>query len=269
MRCPSCGRKNADGSYGCQHCGSPFPCPISKKLFASPLALTALIAQTAAILFSLLYTVTGFASAPNTVPGLTYLPGIQKAGTPANYAVLTFSLVAVCLSALTAIGSWMTYASAANRRITWMKTGGLMLVKVIQYIELAALACLLVFLDIAFFAIALIGANFEFSLALSYISSPVIIVTSLFGLLLLYCALSIKMINTMIETIRTGMPSDRISRFVAVFTCIAGGCPILLLFTGWNLFSLFANLCSAASAISFGIFLFSYRKHMQAGMSKS
>lgn len=261
MLCPACGRNNADGTYGCQHCGSPFPCPISKRVFTSPLMPVALIARTAAVLFGLLYTVTSQATAVNAILEPASSLSIGGIVYPAKIVFLVLSLLSALLNTLTVAGFWRTYASAANPRNAWMHTGGLTLVKVIQYIDLVIVGIVLAILDIGVFSIGWLRNTFPVLLI-------TVVITSILGLLLFYVILSIQTTKRMIESIRTGIPSDRISPFVAVCTCIAGGISFAYMFTAGSLLSAIACLCSATGEIAFGIFLFFYRRQMRAGMTK-
>lgn len=261
MRCPACRQKNADGVYGCQHCGTPFPCPISKRIFTSPLMLVALIARTATILFALLYTFTNQANAVNAILEPASRLNTGDLNSTATIVFLFISLLSASLSTLTAIGFWMTYASAANRQNAWMKTGGLTIVKVIQCIELVIVGVLIAVIDIGLLSIGWLRIDFPVMLVM-------VVATSILGLLLFYEILLIQTTKRMIETIRTGIPSDRISSFVAVFTCIAGGIVFTRIFTAGNLIAAIAHLCSATGEIAFGVFLFYYRKQMRAGMTK-
>lgn len=305
MFCPNCGYRNTDDVAFCQNCGTQLSSvntqqvyqqttanpayqqgvytqslPISvgltvlKKICSSPVALVAVIAYTAAALFSFINSINGSSGILGYIYQFASMMDMEEIIGDLYYAVRSTSIISAVIgmipTILIAIGLWMTYASAANHQYVGMKTSGLTLIKVILIISL-------VFICITLAAVEIIALIAVINLADSYYGSSM--VASLVGvmvgvaiamaLLILFYAKSIKSINTISMTAHTGNPSDKVSAYVAVMAFIMGGFTLLSVFSNFYIFALLSNLCSATSSITFGVFLFSYRGQMRTAMNSS
>lgn len=297
MFCPKCGTQNADGVSFCQNCGSPLtasqptyqqPYQASqyqqpmysqalvsstglatlKKVCSSPVALVAIIAYTAAALFSFLNSVSGSSGIFGYLYQLADMLDMEDMVGELYYAVRSTSIVSAVIgmipTILIAVGLWLTFASAASKSQTGMKTGGLTLVKVILIINL-------VFICIALAAVEIIALVAVVNLADSYYGSSMVgpLVGVMLGvaiamtLVILFYVKAVKTINTIKLTAQNGIPSDKVSVYVAVIAFIMGGFTALSIIASYGAFALLANLCSATASITFGVFLLSYRGKMR------
>lgn len=243
---------------------------VMKKACSSPAALVAVIAYTAAALFNLFSAIGGSSG----ILGYLYriadaldvdLDYFYYASRGVSVAV---GIIGMIPTVLTAVGLWITFASAANKMTAGMKTGGLTLVKVILIINF-------VFICIAFAAVEVVLSVAAASFSDSYFDSSVVgimvgviigIAVGMTPVILLYVK-AVKTVNTMSLTARTGYPSDKVSVFVAVMAFIMGGFKLILLFVSSGVLAKLSGLCSVTASIAFGVFLISYRGKMKAAVS--
>ena len=88
-----------------------------------------------------------------------------------------------------------------------------------------------------------------------------------FALAILFYAKLIGTVSTMQNSIRTGVPSDRVSAYVAVLAILGGIGSILGLFGTNGLIAVLATVAEIVAAFAFGIFLFKYRDAMRMAMA--
>lgn len=198
------------------------------------------------------------------------------------YAIsIVFSLLSAAPSVLIVIGSWMTYASAIAGQ---SKTTGLTMVRV-ALIILLVLMC--VILGLCEIVLLVAVSMFSFGSPQYYFSSygssmntaavmqgvfvfAFIAIAAALVLIIIYYVKAYKMTGVMRNTLATGIPSDRISGFVAVMQFILGGCTALSTLSALHdggILTILGGICSATAAISFGVFLFGYRSKMRALMT--
>ncbi len=171
-------------------------------------------------------------------------------------------------SILIVLGSWLAYASAANKNGP-IKTGGLTLVKVVVIINFI---CTFVSLAFITLAVGVLGAaaadNGHEFLAPRFIAAGIVLFFIL-AFVVLYYVFLIKTVNAIKNTAKTCTPHYKASVFVAVClfiasayalisvpqTLISGSLPLMV--------SGLAALCNIVSSVMYGIFIFMYRSRMK------
>lgn len=287
MICPKCGREISDGAV-CT-CSVVQPTPILssnpalnaiKTIGSSRLFLTAAILYSVSIVLNLWTSVVG----DSTYDIVSYYTGVDLSAY-ANSNMLNMILSAVAASAFTiliAIGMWLHYSTCRRTDTGNISTAGLTICKVMFTITTVLMAIsavlsviLLLFVAVSADSIAYYLLNYfwylfdavhdinDFAVALAIVAIMLIIfVIIYFTLAIIYYVLLIKTTNRIKTTALTGVPDNRISRFViamnyisAVFSGI-GGLVMLISspFTG------LALLCSAVSTVLISICLSRYRK---------
>lgn len=171
----------------------------------------------------------------------------------------------------------MIFVSAINRNSDGMKTSGLTMIKVINIIRLVCICVCLGIVEIIFI-IAMVQSSKGYS-ALNDISSTagsiasagigVLLVLDLlivagFVIAILYYAKIIKSINTVKETITSGIMSNKVSSYVAILTFILAGFTLISVFFAGSALSVLSTLCSVVSMVCFGILIFKYRNTMRS-----
>ena len=200
-------------------------------------------------------------------------------------AGLLFSLIFVLLL-------WRIYGSAASKKNEKMGTGPLTLMKVFFIITLIGVCIALLAVVILGVLTLVLGSKAEFSADITaYINeflrqynfqlsslnvSAASLILILFGFLavvlvlaLIYVAKVLKSLTTGKRVIRTGIPDDRVSVFVAIFTILAAVVMIIagicFLFGGgltW-LLSGVVVLLNAIALICFAAVIFKFRSGMR------
>ncbi len=298
MFCQQCGTRNTDSVSFCQNCGAPLtkgqsayqqPNPtlqyqqtmhsqhagassglaLLKQLCTCPVALVAIIAYTAAALFSFMNSINGssgiFAYIYQLADMLDMEDMIWNIYDYIQSASLISMIIRMIPTVLIAIGLWITYASAVNKNNTGMKTSGLTLIKVILIINLVCICIAFGMVEIFALVAAVNLSNSYFgSSTLGYLVGAMLGIAIAMTLIILFYVKAVKSINTIRLTAQSGIPSDKVSAYVAVMAFIMGGFTALSIFGSHGAFALLVNLGSATASISFGIFLFSYRGKMRA-----
>ena len=240
-----------------------------RSILNAPLVLVALIAFSAALGLSLF-----------SFTDITYLlADEEELDFLFSFSTLS-SVISMLPNALIVAGSWMTYA---NVKVGQTKTSGLTLVKVGLIINLVFLCVALGLFELVFIIATAMFSNLDefassFELDISEFDAfttsimqgvfvfLILIVAAVIVLMVIYYVKACKTVDVIRETIATGVPSDRISGFVAVLQCISGGIIALntlrVLAYGGG-FSVLSSVCSATASICFGVFLFEYRSKMR------
>lgn len=265
---------------------------IVRRLAGSPLYLIATIAYTLAIVLSIVASVTMIRIIPQIISQLYtwliteteyYIPDfdqIFQAVTQSTGSSIYGSIVSMLPAFLLALGMWLFFGSAKNRSKP-MSVGGLTVIKVICVITLvfviiSAVLVILVLLAGLAFSGALTQMLYEElgSDAMPIISmiQPILLVflivsVAVFVVAILYYAKLLKTVNTVRVTVRSGVPSDKVSVFVAVI-CFIGAIgslsSIILCFALGMFWFALSTLCQAVAEFCFGLLIFKYRGAMRA-----
>ncbi len=255
-----------------------------KTVAASPLALVAMIAFSLQVLVEIFSAanignslISGMYRALNMFGGdvpyevYSVIDSIARIGRAPFVMIAILGLIP---SILICVGLWLTYASATNRNYVGMKTSGLTMIKVIYVIELIFSAIWLLVSEILILVVA-IGVN---NLANSYsdyyyygasyggASIAIFVVLALiigaiFAFQIVYNAKIISSINTAKYTINTGVPSDKISGFVAIWSFICAGGLLFTLATNF-----LGSVLGMTSLICFAILIYKYKNAMRRVM---
>lgn len=307
MFCKSCGAPLSNDTRFCPHCGcaremlppvqpvTPPATPVSfadkvrataRKACASPLVLAIAICATLIQLLNLLSA--GFAGNTLSVYAESYAE--IGAALPDLSALLTvFSAIGMLPGILILIGLWITYGSCAGRKPR-VNTGGLTMIFVVSLVQLA-LVCLTLLAAMFLLVLAYAGSE-ELLMADEDIVEAILIAVGLvllavFAFALIYYIKLCTSVTNLRNTLNTGVPNKRVSRFVGVMCYIGGGLMILsgigdlasagtvtlygyydeaLTYTLPASFFLsgIITLLSAAVQIMLGVWIFSYRSKMAA-----
>ena len=244
-----------------------------RSILNAPLVLAALIAFSAALGLSLF-----------SFTDITYLLADEEELDFLFSFSTLFSVISMLPDALIVAGSWMTYA---NVKAGQTKTSGMTMIKVGLIIKLVFLCVAMGLFELVFIVATAMFSNLDefassFDLDIAEFDAfttsvmrgvfvfLILFVAAVIVLTVLYYVKACKTVDVIRETIVTGVPSDRISGFVAVMLCIIGGVVALnalqsLAYGG--LFSVLGSACSATASICFGIFLFEYRSKMRRLMT--
>lgn len=291
MFCKDCGAQLNTGSRFCPRCGhaqitfppaepATFPDKVrltAKKVGASPAFLIATIFLTLTLvgqLFSLL-------TAGNIFGSLLAESGIALP--QLKTVTLAAGIIGMLPALLITIGLWITYGTCVSRKPK-ANTAGLTMIFVVNLV-------LMVFSCLALLA-SLLPCFYIYGHTLdSYIQSMALgaglAILAIFVFVLIYYIKLCTTITNIRNTLRTGIPNRRVSRFIAVMCYISGGFMILggisnLLSIGvvsldsyYNeafsymlpfdyLLTAISNLLTATVQIIFGALIFSYRRKMVA-----
>lgn len=294
MFCKDCGAQLNAGSRFCPRCGhaqtiepATFPDKVrltAKKVGASPAFLIATIFLTLTLvgqLFSLL-------TAGNIFGSLLAESGIALP--QLKTVTMAAGIIGMLPALLITIGLWITYGTCVSRKPK-ANTAGLTMIFVVNLVELVftslVLLGALILMTIAYNTEpwSLNGADAAFEKALCL--AIILTIAAVFAFSLI-CYINIcTTIANIRNTLRTGIPNRRVSRFIAVMCYISGGFMILggisnLLSVGvvsldsyYNeafsymlpfdyLLTAISNLLTATVQIIFGALIFSYRRKMVA-----
>lgn len=252
-----------------------------RRLATSPLYLTGAIAYSCMILFQLISPIfsNSMGGAMDQYLGLLLRYGNMGMGELAEVmdqlewispmlqgASLGSALVGQLPNILIAAGIWLVFASAMDRSGQPLKTSGLTLIKVIVIIQTVLIGLLALIVVVGLFILMAALANYEDSVV-PFFLVMIAIFAVVFALAILFYAKLIGTVSTMQNSIRTGVPSDRVSAYVAVLAILGGIGSILGLFGTNGLIAVLATVAEIVAAFAFGIFLFKYRDAMRMAMA--
>lgn len=311
MYCPNCGQYCADGMKFCEHCGAtlqdpmqqaaqqpvqnpvqqPYynPAPVVgpvldtvKKLMTSPLYLTAAIAYSCEILFSVALAVAG---AGGWLDLLEYYLGwgMRRAGYSSwelsylmdeiNDAVpflrgvtLGSALVEQIPSILMAVGIWLVFASAMDKSGGPMKTTGMTITKVITMIGLIGKILLLFIVEGVIIFVIAAASHYDDSIIGIGIFIIILVLLAM-GLSILMNVKILETVGTMQKTIQMGQLSDKVSAYVAVMLIISGIGSAINILGFKHIFVILHNLSGVVASIGFAVFIFQYRNKMRVLMA--
>jgi len=299
MFCSNCGIENAEGSAFCKNCGKPLSAPVApasvytppaeavnpplsvnpvlsavKKVASSPLFLVAIIAYSVQILATIvnstsigakvemfLYSMLDEIGYAAPYEFYEIVDAISRIG---DIPYVVGTIIGLIPTILICVGLWKTYSSAASRASDTMKTSGLTMIKVVTIIQLVwvCIGLAVVELLLMLIVVAVAAANiYESGIIIAVLVFMVIIFAAAFVLDIIYLAKIIKSINTAKNSISTGIPSDKVSSFVAVWTFIGAAGMLFSLATSFLL-----SAAAITSLICFGILIFKYKSAMKALM---
>lgn len=191
-----------------------------------------------------------------------------------NSTSIVQTVISQLPSILIVLGSWLAYASAANKNGP-IKTGRLTLVKVVVIINFI---CTFVSLAFITLAVGVLGAaaadNGHEFLAPRFIAAAIVLFFVL-AFVVLYYVLLIKTVNAIKNTAKTCTPHYKASVFVAVclFIMLISDISSIIsaaqaLISGYvaplsAMISAFAGICAAVSHLAYGMFIFTYRSRMK------
>ena len=262
--------------------GSPSVLSTLKSVCSSPVILIALIASSLAIVLNIVQSFLGpsniftalYASMYNAMNqlGLGYaaadlMESMKDVMRMMNDTSVIQTVIGQIPTILIVLGSWLAYASAANKNGP-MKTGGLTLVKVIVIISLVCM-CIVLGIITIIGGILCIAASGQYEELAPVLIAVVIVLLLLFAFFIMYYVFMIKTVSAIKKTAQTGTPHYKVSVFIAVCLFIAGAYALTsvpeALVSGYIplMVSGFAGLCSVVSSITYGIFIFMYRSRMK------
>ncbi len=260
-----------------------------RSLAASPLFLVAAIAFTLTIVASLIFsqfTGTYISEAFQDLQQTMLDAGLDVQEIPgqlenaARGTGILGTAISMLPTILIAAGIWMVYAAAKNRSKP-MSADGLTLLRVMQIIELVFLCFGAFMMILVFVMVMALAANYSsggsrgeeiLSHTAPIIAIILVLALAIIVVAIVYMAKLIKTIKTMRDTVTTGVPSDKVSGFVAVILIIGAVIEILtglsvLGFGGWPATVL--QLLNATCGICFGILILRYKKAMRELMQGS
>lgn len=298
MFCPKCGFKNQDDTFFCQNCGNklsavqpqqninpnyqqgynqPFIADAFttvKMLAKSPLFLTAVIAFSVYLLFSIIKVIsagslfTGIIRilefVMDNVPEISYQIGemydiFYEIANMASAPIIILGLLGLVPSILICTGLWITYSSAANKYSNTMSTAGLTIIKVINILQLIGTCILCAFVEIFMIVltIALAAESYAPGAVVVLMIIAILLTGFFFGLSIMYSVKVIKSLNAAKDAIISGASTKRASVFVAVWTFISAF---------FTLFTILSNplavLANITAMVCFGILIFNFNTNM-------
>ncbi len=278
MYCNSCGKPNPDGSAFCSSCGKPLagatqqaqpapqPAPTNspavnkgmdireydslfrrtwRQMAAEPFALVLIIVYSINVLVNFIYINDMFSS----LQSLLFMSDIP-------FDLIKFLLVAP--GVLTAIGMWMLYADAQDRSDRPIKTTGLTMVLVVQYIGLAVLC-------IGGFGTLISSCSTINDLPYWYNTDDLTRGMAIYALILVaviaVMSFYIKLIRNIRDAADSCSPNTDCAMGIAVLEFISAGILAIVMITSGD-FSIGA-IMNAAMPVLVGIMLLTYKEYMQ------
>lgn len=282
MICPKCGREIPYGTV----CSCSANTPLSsnpavnvlKTIGSSPLFLTAAVLYSVATLISVFTSIMGNSGISDYLLYALYNADIDYSVLYPMVSALNGASVGMTLlfsvpTILIAVGMWLFFATCRDRRTGNISTTGLTICKVISIIFLVCF-CILAALILFALIMVLVGGNAYFSYSYDlygygydsgYAAGVTAGVVFVFLLCLAVLVLCILYYVSVIRTIgrikacaSTGMPENRISRFLTAMLYIVGVCSgisgLISLFSApmSGLSTLASALCSILIAVCLG-----------------
>ncbi len=191
-----------------------------------------------------------------------------------NSTSVLLTVIGQLPSILIVLGSWLAYASAANKNGP-MKTGGLTLVKVVVIINFVFTFVSLAFIMLAVGVLGAAAADNGYEFLTPRFMAAEIVLFFILAFVVLYYVFLIKTVNAIKNTAQTCTPHYKASVFVAVclfimlisdFSSIISAAQALI--SGYvaplsAMISALAGICAAVSHLAYGMFIFTYRSRMK------
>lgn len=244
-----------------------------RKMAGSALFLTAVILYSLALVLKLLISMQGTGGWMGYIDNLLYQydMGYYIGSNPYIEAFRTGSafgtVIGMIPSIVIAVGLWLIYAAAINKKNEKMSTTGLDVIRIISIINIIINIICAVFLIFVMFAVIAVSGSESVGIIICIMIGILI----LFGIMIIYNLKIMKSVNSVKYTILRGEILDEVSLFVAVVTFISGGFTAISALSSIVLGSFLTflnNGCAAAASILFGIILISYRNRMRQIQTK-
>lgn len=245
-----------------------------KTVGTSPLFLIAVILFSVSVLLSFINSLIPSVQAPEYISELADLFEMFDMGDildelyeSAGSVSIVSAVTGIIPGALLVTGMWMTYTFLMRGR---MQTSGLTMIKVIVIIDLVALSVVLGLVElILVFALTVASGLGNADEAAIVIGVLIIVLAAAMALLIVYYAKLNKTINVVKSTVVTGIPSDRVSPYVAIFNFVSGGISALASLTSFNsgVLDAISSFCSSVAIILFGAVILVYRGRMRGFMN--
>ena len=294
MICKNCGQQNAENSNFCERCGARLApenvhaefmysqgqiLATVKSALSSPLMLIQCIIFT---LYIAVY-ITDIFAGDSLSSAAADLFGYSSMYSSAyildsSYALQLAQIAGIISTIFIAIGLWITFASAAGRKYSGMSTSGLSIIKIIVIIRLVAFCIIMAVLPFMILAVIrstmsmtmygnIADESYYFSF-LPFAAAALIFWAAMFVLIIIYMAKSIGTVNTIMRTINTAAPSDKVSGYAAVFNFIFAAYNLSLAASSLSSITYTVScLLDAAVYIIFGIMIFRYKERIRRVMS--
>ena len=249
---------------------------VIKQIGASPLFLCAAILFSISLFFTLI----------SNLSFSIYSPVFQELFYEFSYSDLTvfsafFKIGAVfgmIPSILYAVAYWLCYGACKNPT-TGIKTGGLTMLKILAIISLVSLCATAALMAVVMLIMIITaGASMhaygvysdEAAIAVPVLLILTVFMLAVFAFAIFYSVMVLKTIRTITQTAKSGVASDKISRFVMAMCFIGAGSSLIsglsaVAFTG--VWAVFASLCMGTCYLLFGILMMRYRSAMTALMA--
>ncbi len=232
MICPKCGREIPDGTICPCSSGLLSSNPtlqVIKSIGSSPLFLAAALLYTLSAVFSIISALNP-GTATVEVQKLLYDMGMDpellqyaNAGTPSVASVIVSSIVTL----LVVLALWLLYATCRDRKTGNISTAGLTILKVITMLGVIGL-CIVTLVLVVAGVILMISSTDDSSLYGSYGSGFAIVgvvffvAAVMFVLMVFYQIAVYKALSRIKNAALTGVPNNRVSRFMIVMLWIVG-----------------------------------------------
>ena len=252
-----------------------------RTMLSSPLFLVGAIGYSVYGLFELLGGIAGNAAGSSMLNSLlNNLGSVQGGyGMSDNYlqmymgAYSGVSLLGTLISAvpviLLAVGMWLLFASAKGG--AGINLTGLAMIRVIVIIQMVCACITVVLVEIVcIVVIAGVGSIMSY-LETGYEAGTIMIlamlvVAGIAAAEIIYYLKLLKTIRTMKDTIISGMPDSRVSKYVEIFCYIAGGfsgLSALFSLAGMSIYGFLGDAGLATANIVFAIYIMKYRQNME------
>ena len=239
-----------------------------KRLSTSALFLTATIAYTVSIVFSLISSLVGQSS---IVTSLLRYADMYDLGGYGTYSYLSTvrassvvgALIGMIPMILLCLGMWLTFAEGNSSGMKKMSCTGLTIIRVLSIIS-TVLIGLVGVISVIVCIIVMVGVGED---AIGIMLLCILVIGIVLGLFLLYYLKLIQTIGTMRTVVQTEKPSDRVSMYVIVMNIIIGVANAFSalgsLILSQNFFGFLYGVAMAVAYITWGVFLSSYRTEMR------
>ncbi len=257
---------------------------VLKKLGSSPIFLAGVIAYTLTVLVSLVMSVSNSSYAMGVLYELAdaldmeavflrnvdFVYAISGVGSVISGVIGSIPLVVIT------VGLWMCFAYARKRQSMMYNTSGLTIIKVISIVQLVFLGIGILFSEVILLVITIVMASsFSGAAVVPVMMLSMVILIAVFALEVYYYIKVIKTINVISRTAATGVPNEKVSRFVGGYLLASAVISVIALVValdevaigyGYALAMVLECVCTAVSSVCLGTLIFKYRKEMKAIM---